>query len=85
MASPDAWEEREIMTWLFIAIIAFFLFELSLCIAAGRADESAERLESRLSQELIAQQKRTENVPIISDKRRPADSSLAAQIENDSS
>jgi len=38
------------MTYIIIAIIVFYLFSLSLCIAAGRADECAERIERELEQ-----------------------------------
>jgi len=43
-------KKGELMSYLIFVIIVmtFFLFTLSLCIAAGRADESAERLEREL-------------------------------------
>jgi hypothetical protein len=66
------------MTYLIIAIIAFYLFGLSLCIAAGRADESAETLERELEPHgLIARRKHQGKAPTFSSRRRRFNSNFA--------
>ena len=49
------------MIYLIIALIAFFLFDLSLCVAAGRADEAADRCERELLAQRLVPQKQKSN------------------------
>jgi hypothetical protein len=70
------------MAYLIIAIIAFFLFTLSLCVAAGRADESMERLERELAHERIAWRKHVRKAPTFPGGRTRLNSELATPIEN---